>query len=282
MHSKQFFSILGFWLHGLACLHGQNAPGANSGQQLFEGNVSKIFGKNTAFTATLHDQIGTADGFTVMVGKVAYDNGKTAYEVDLSKWVTGGPHGDSTAFSADEKAQLNASGMNLMDTISRPDKKLVYVVTPVLKAYVELPYSFKPVSPDSDLKIETLVLGQEKVGRYDCVKSKITFISKSGPPEVFTVWSANTLKNFPAQIAYILDARHAITLTFEDVKLEKPNSALFDPPIDAKKFASSDAIMNELVTPRLNALEKSSSHPSQSSATSQNGTTIPAKPTQSP
>jgi len=254
-------------------LHGQNIPPDSQQPQLFDGYFMKLLGKNTAFTAMLQKLTATPDVAETIDGNFAFDAGKTRYEVDLTKMVVGGSHGDNPPFSPDEKAQINASGMALMIQISRPDKKLDYVVMPDLKAYLEQPHDFNLASSDSELKTEIVELGKEKVGSYDCVKNKITFTPKSGLPEIFTVWNTSTLNNFPVKIEHVSKNAIFISLTFTDIKLEKPDAAVFELPVDAKKYTDEQTLMREVVTPRINAMpDASKPAPSASSAAPVKGT----------
>ena len=251
-----FFIVGG--VAGCGTLPSQNSLSDNQEPQIFEGNISKLFGGNTAFTGTLHYLIGTADGAETTIGKVAYAEGKSSYQIDLSETVLSDSHGNSTA-SLEDKAKLKASGMAIMTTISRPDKERVYAVLPTLNTYLVQPHNYQLARPDSDLTTSIVELGKEKVEGYDCVKNKITFTPKSGTPEIFTVWNAGALNNFPIQIQYIFKDTHFISLTFTDIKLEKPDDSVFEPPVDAKKFADAQTLMWDVVTPRLDAMQDASS-----------------------
>ncbi len=107
-------------------------PGPPSGPKL-SGYMGKIFGGNSAFTANMEMQSKDKSGDTmIMPGKIASLDGKSRFEMDMTQ-MRGG------RMPPDGAAHMKQMGMDKMVAISRPDKKVTYVVYPSLQAYAETP-----------------------------------------------------------------------------------------------------------------------------------------------
>ncbi len=75
-------------------------------------------------------------------------------------------------------------------------------------------------------------------------KNKVVVTGPDGVSHESTVWNATDLDKFPVKIE-MSDNGKQTTMTFKDVKTEKPDSALFDPPADYKKY---DSMMNMMMS----------------------------------
>jgi hypothetical protein len=99
----------------------------------FSGAAAKLFGENSAFTATVEMHMKDAAGdLTTMPGRMAFDSGKTRFEMDMAGI-------KSKTMSADSVEQMRAMGMDKMTAISLPEQKKQYLVFPGLKAYADMP-----------------------------------------------------------------------------------------------------------------------------------------------
>ncbi len=124
---------------------------------------------------------------------------------------------------------MKQMGMDKMVMISRPDKKIAYMVYPNLEAYTEIVMQNpEAATPASDFKLETTELGKETVDGHPCVKNKAVVSDSKGNKHESTVWNATDLKNFPVKIETAEQGQKA-TMLFKDVKLAKQEASLFDP-----------------------------------------------------
>jgi hypothetical protein len=213
----------------------------------FGAEMAKVFGDNSAFSATMEMHMpGGADGGEVtMLGKMAFLEGKSRFEMDMSQM-------KNSKMPPQAATQMKQMGMDKMTAISRPDKNLSYLLYPGLQAYVEnLSQNASPKSP-SDFKVETTELGKENVEGHDCVKNKVVVTDTTGKAREFTVWSASDLKKFPVRI--VTDqGGSTMTMIFKDVHLSAPDAGQFDPPGDYKKYDSMMALMQTEMMKRAGA-----------------------------
>jgi hypothetical protein len=210
------------------------------------GDMAKIFGENSAFSATLemHTTGGpAADGMT-MPGKLANLEGKSRFEMDMTQM-------KSSRMPPQASEQMKQMGMDKMVAIARPDKKLSYLVYPGMQAYVENPLQDPDAAkPESDFKIDTTELGKDTVDGHECVKNKVVVTDKEGKTHESTVWNATDLKKFPVKVETTENGM-TVTMQFKDVKLAKPDAGQFDPPSGFKKYDSMMAMMQQEMMKRM-------------------------------
>src|ERR1041385_8298972 len=212
----------------------------------FDASLSKIFGDNKAFSATLDFQ--TKDGRSgetmAMPGKMAYDEGKARFEMDMTQIRSG-------TIPLEAAAQMKAMGMGQMTIISRPDKKLVYMIYPGMKAYTENETKDSEESKAADKwQIEETELGKETVAGHSCAKIKAVVTDDKGEKHEATVWRATDLKKFPVKIE-TAERGNTVTMLFKDLKLARPDSAQFEPPKDLKRYENMQALIQEEMMKRL-------------------------------
>jgi hypothetical protein len=230
---------------GLAPAYSQFGPRAQTGPQL-GGSTAKLFGENTAYSATLEMQAtdSTTGDTTSTPGKVAALEGKFRFEMDMAQ-IKGGH------MSPQGAEQMKQMGMDKMVTISRPDKKVTYMVYPNLEAYAEMAIqNSEAAAPAADFKLETTQLGKETVDGHPCVKNKVVMTDKEGNKHESTVWDATDLKNFPIKIEST-EQGHKATMLFTDVKLAKPDASLFDPPTGYKHYDNMQQMMQQEMMKRM-------------------------------
>jgi len=204
----------------------------------FGAEMAKIFGDNSAFSATMemHMPGGSGGGEVVMQGKMAFLDGKSRFEMDMSQM-------KNSPMPPQAAAQMKQMGMDKMTAISRPDKNVSYLVYPGMQAYAENPTQDPsgPKSP-SDFKIAVTELGKESVAGHDCVKNKVIVTDNAGKATDFTVWNASDLKKFPVQIVTQQNG-NTMTMIFKDVQLSAPDASQFDPPAAYKKYDNMMSLM---------------------------------------
>lgn len=242
---------------GLVSAHAQFGPPTQAAPQL-GGSTAKLFGENTSYSATMEMQTtDSSSGSTITTpGKVAALDGKSRFEMDMSQ--TKGGHLPPQAAE-----QMKTMGMDKMVMISRPDKKVTYMVYPNLQAYTEMTIQNRDtVATTTDFKLETTELGKETVAGHPCVKNKAVVTDGKGNQHESTVWNATDLKNFPIKIE-TTEHGHKATMLFKDVKLAKPDASLFEPPTDYKHYDSPMQLMQQEMMKRMGGggLPGGSSHP---------------------
>jgi hypothetical protein len=224
--------------------HGGMAMGGMNRSPNLSGSMGQLFGDNKAFTANIEMQT-TAKGSDAPItvpGKIAFLDGKTRFEMNMA---------DMKGSAAGSAGQMKAMGMDRMINISRPDKKVSYIVYPGLQAYMETPQqNADPAKPDSDYKVEVTEQARETVDGHPCVKNNVVVSDKDNNKHQSTTWNATDLSKFPVKIEQTENGS-LTTMLFKDVKLSKPDASLFDPPADAKKYDSMQAMMQEVMMKRL-------------------------------
>jgi hypothetical protein len=207
--------------------------------------MAKIFGENTAYSANLEMRTaGGSGGEVTMPGKLAYLEGKTRFEMDMTEM-------KSANMPAQGAAQMKQMGMDKIVTISRPDKNTTCIIYSGLQAYVENPIQDADAAkPASDFKSEVTQLGKETVDGHACVKNKVIVTDKAGKAHESTVWNATDLKNFPVKIE-TSESGQTTTMLFKDIKLDRPDAAQFDPPAGFKKYDNMMALMQQEMMKRM-------------------------------
>ena len=212
------------------------------------GSMAKIFGDNTAFTATLELQAKSGAGEAMsMPGKIQALDGKSRFEIDMTQAQQGRQP------SAQENAQLKAMGIDMdkLVMISRPDKKMSYMVLPGMQSYVEnLIDDPDAAKSAADYKIEKTQLSKETVDGHPCVKNKVVVTDKNGKAHESTVWNATDLKDFPVKIE-TQEGGQTSTMLFKDIKLVKPNASEFDPPTTFTKYSDMGQMIQGEVMKRM-------------------------------
>jgi hypothetical protein len=228
--------ILLLLLAGFLCLnqmpvHAQ--PGGGMGAPKgpsFGGSLSKLLGDTTAFSATMELQTKGPSGDNVTIpGKISFLEGKSRTELDMSKAM--GPNVPPEAL-----AQMKAMGMDAIVIIAQPEKKLSYTAFPGMKAYFETAIAdTETTQATSKYKVQTTELGKETVDGHPCIKNQVVVTDDQGTNHVSTVWNATDLKKFPVKIESTEQGQPA-TMLFKDIKLAKPDAALFAPPTDFQRY----------------------------------------------
>lgn len=196
--------------------------------------MAKLFGNNNAFTATATARLVDEKGNETMSMPMTYAllDGKIRSEIDMTQ-VT------SKDMPAEAGATLKKMGVDKMVSIVRPDKQRQFVIYPSLRAYAEMPISKGQASAATDgedYKIESTKLGAETVNGHPCVKNKVTISVKGSEPQEAIVWNASDLKDFPIKIQTQQTGGGALVMTYSNIKLEKPDAKLFEPPAGFEKY----------------------------------------------
>lgn len=221
-------------------------PGRGPSGPDFSGPMAKLFGENPAFSAGVEVQAKGAerDADMVMPGTISYLEGKSRFEMNLADM-------KGASLPPGAMDQMKQMGMDKLATVSIPEKKMVYLIYPTLKAYAEMPVKTADSSKsDKDFDVVITELGKEEIEGHECVKNKAVVTDKEGKTTEFTVWNATDLKKFPVKIETSQEGMQIVML-FKDVKFAKPAITLFDPPSDFTKYDSVMALMQQEVMKRM-------------------------------
>ena len=254
---KYYPQIIGFTVLCLTLVSARAQFGPAPGGPNLGGPMGKLFGANQSFSATLElrtaDQSGKA--FT-LPGKISFNAGESRFEVNMAE-VQGRQMPPQAA------AQMKSMGLDQMVMVSRPDKKVAYLIYPGLQSYVETGLAgVEATATNNDFKVETAELGKETVDGHPCVKNKVTVTDKDGNKHESTVWNATDLKNFPVQIQ-TAEGGANVTMLFKNVSLAKPEAGQFEAPAGYTKYDNMQAMMQQQLMKRMGGggLPGGSGHP---------------------
>ena len=196
--------------------------------------AARLFGKDYGFTANAHMSTKeSSDTETINEMDYAVRDGMVRIQMDLTKTETL-RRGKPVRQRNDDTEGMASMGLNKQVILVRPDKQATYIVYPSLKAYSEAPKKASDAQSKSDWK----EIGKDTVDGHPCIKYEVTTTNADGTTEVSTAWKATDLKDFVIQTA---DA--TTTLTFKNVKLDKPDAKVFELPADFKQYGSIQEMM---------------------------------------
>ena len=222
--------------------HGQFGPRAPR----IDASLAKLFGDNSAFSADVEVQgkEGSSAEAMSLPGKIAFLEGKSRFEMDMTQ-AKGGKIPPEAA------AQMKAMGMGNIIIISRPDKKHVYMLYPGMQAYVENETKdAEDPKAAEQWKMETTELGKDTLQGHPCVKNKVIVTDDKGDKHESTVWNATDLKKFPIKIETAV-GESQVTMQFKEIKLAKPDAAMFEPPKNFKRYDTMQSMMQEEMMKRM-------------------------------
>jgi len=205
--------------------------------------MTKLFGNNNAFTATATARLIDEKETETMSMPMNYAllDGKIRSEVDMTQV-------KSKQIPAEANAMLKQMGVDKMVSIVRPDKQMQFIVYPTARAYAEMPMSKGTnAAGDQDYKMESTKLGTETVDGHPCVKNKVIVSSKDTEKQEAIVWNATDMKDFPVKMQMPQAGGGSLVMTYSNVKLEKPDTKLFEPPTDFEKHASVEKLLQSVM-----------------------------------
>src|SRR5687768_1858527 len=130
----------------------------------FSAAFAKLFGEHKAFSADMDmemTQEGGKEGLFTP-GKLAYSEGKSRMEIDLS--AAKGPQ-----LPAGMAAQLKMMGMGEMTVISEEGKTNSYLIYPGLQSYAVITTPEGKPTDETKIKLESTELGQDTVNGQACI-----------------------------------------------------------------------------------------------------------------
>jgi hypothetical protein len=103
---------------------------------------------------------------------------------------------------------------------------------------------------ETQLKIEITELGKETLEGHPCVKHKVVVTDTNGKQHESTVWNATDLKKFPVRIE-TGEGNAKARMNLTNVKFDKPDAKLFDPPANFTRYENVQTMMQQAVMKRM-------------------------------
>ena len=171
---------------------------------------------------------------------------KVRVEVNLAEM-------SSSKMPAQAAALFKQAGMEQVASILRPDRKQAIISFPTAKIYAQEAMSASDLDGfNARYDIRSEDVGRETLEGHPCMKSKVTVQSSSGGKMQGTVWRATDLKNFPIRII-LPSGDSTVEMTFKDLKLVKPDAALFEAPAGHRRYDNMEKLMTERMASLLGA-----------------------------
>ena len=172
-----------------------------------------------------------------MPGKVAYLDGKSRMEIDVSR--SQGPQ-----LPAAMAQQLKAMGMGEMIVIADESTNTSLFIYPGLQAYAAIAQEGAKPADQSKVKVTSTEMGKETIEGHACVKNKVVITDPDGKSSEAIVWNATDLKKFPVRIE-AGEKGTKVRMTFKNVSFDKPDAKSFEPPAKFTRHTSIQGLMGE-------------------------------------
>jgi hypothetical protein len=223
-------------------------PGGEKGSGGLNAAMIRIFGAHTNFISKVDVRVlnkNQQETSTLPMG-LEMLSGKIRVEINLNQI-------KSKELSAEAVTQMKQLGMDQLITVQVNDKKLNLFIYPNLKSYAETPMTKDEMDTMTKAyKLDKTRLGKETIDGHPCEKDSVTLSDDKGNQEKAVVWYATDLKDFPLQIQITQDTDTMI-MHFRDIKLGRPDAALFEAPAGMAKFDSMEALMSDAAAKKMNA-----------------------------
>ena len=135
-----------------------------------------------------------------------------------------------------QRMDMNSDGGKAI-TILRGDKKVVWMLMPQSKLYVEMPIDLKrellPPFTSPDFKVEKKPIGSGTVDGHPAREYHVDITRKGKRESSGFIWEATDLNGLPVKFE---TEDKSITMTWKNIKIGGAASALFDIPPGYKKI----------------------------------------------
>jgi len=238
------FSFLSVTLAlGVIGLPGRSAlaqmPGSPPGG--VDTTLTKLISKVTAFSAKAEVRVVDSDQNELVTTPMTFAKlgDKVRVEVDLAQ-IRG------RNVTPADAARMRKIGMDRVVSITRFDKKQMYIIYPGMQSYVSMALSNEDVEAAAKPQFEAAALGTETVDGHPCVKNKVVVTDSIGQKRAVLVWNATDLKEFPIRIQTSENGT-TVVMSFSGIQFAKPDARQFDPPAGFTKFADLQQMMEARV-----------------------------------
>jgi len=227
---KKFISFSALVFTGLLffCAITASAQVANLNAQML-----KFFAEYKGFTADVETSIvDPASKATIFAPTTMFQlDGKIRMESDMEKI-------KNYPFPAGTLEQLKSFKMTRCFNVIDPEKKTITFIFPDLSAYFAIPLTDEQANDfKSEAKKTKTELGKETVDGHPCVKNKVVITDAAGSKQEVLTWNATDLNTFPIKIQ-TTTPQGETTAIYKNVKIEKPDAALFSAPAGYTSYAS--------------------------------------------
>ena len=211
------------------------APGMNS-------SLMKLFGANSTFSAKVDVQV--LDGSRAPILRMPMDfsalDGKMRADTDLGQL-------KSQRIPADLIAMYKQYGFDRVTSITRPDKKAIYIVYPRVQSMANMEMPKEDVASSTQpLKVEKTPQAKQTVDGHPCTKNHVVVKDVKGNVVLdATTWNAADQKDFPLQIE-TKEGGNISVLRFQQVNFAPPDAKLFEAPVGYKQYKNPDDLMTAI------------------------------------
>jgi len=147
-----------------------------------------------------------------------------------------------------DKKQVRAGGFAFIwDTASNSG----YVLSGSLEGYAPVSFSVRA----TNVVVQANGVNEKTAGHPSILEHTVVQFS-DGTSATFEVWRATDLNGFPLRIGSAASGI-PLTLTFSDIRLAPPPEDVFAPPDDFTKYASPEAMTDEMAARQHNLRRKS-------------------------
>jgi hypothetical protein len=194
----------------------------------------KLFGSITAFTARTDVQVfntnrvevlRTPMNFALLAGKIRMD-------FDMAQM-------QGQAVQPVVVKALQQAGLDKIASILRLDKRMIHLVFPLSRSYVNMEMSAADVeAAQKNVQVQRTALGQETVDNQPCTKNRVVVKNAKGVGlfEGLT-WNASKMTNFPVKIS-VQTKEGTTVMRFTQVVMTPPPTTQFEVPAGFTRYAS--------------------------------------------
>ena len=133
-------------------------------------------------------------------------------------------------------------GIDKMVTIYRPDKKVMYQVVPSLNACLEMAIQDPASGKADEIEIDRTSEGFETIGKYVCEKVRNKSTTSANVTTEVVMWEAKELGGMPIRME-TTTPEGVVTMNFEDINTATPPASMFEPPVGATKYNTTQEMM---------------------------------------
>src|SRR5215471_15289812 len=170
--AKFFFGIVFLFLAGPTTFaqFSSDSPGVLS------ATLARLFGNTTAFTARADVQMldtNRQESLRMPMG-FAFLDGRMRLEIDATQM-------KGRAVTPLEIAAYKKTGLDRMASVIRLDRKLIYLIFPGVKSYVQMELTANDAAAsEKNLLIRKPPLGSETLDGHPCARNKVVVTSSKG------------------------------------------------------------------------------------------------------
>ncbi len=175
---------------------------------------------------------------SIMFSGLSYAADMPEYSADIETTSPKGTYTSRVYFkNGNKRMEMNMRGKESV-SITRPDKKLVWMLMPSDKVYIELPFDIKTKDltakiNDPDLKAEKEFLGNETVEGHSAKKYRLISLRENKKEKSGYIWEATDLNNF---IIKYQDKSKQHTMVWKNIRTGSISDSLFEVPSGYKKM----------------------------------------------